>query len=395
MKKKVKLAWVSTHPIQYQAPLFKEITNHSSVDLTVIFASDFSIKPYEDKEFQKKILWDSDLLEGYKYDFLCTIQKKINAITFFKPFVYGLLTKLKRGNFDFVMIQGWNHYVYIIAILYAKLLGIKVGLRCEASSHIKPRKGIRGFVRKIFLWVMFQFVDKFFAIGTSNQLFYLKMGVHTSQLELMPYSVDNHFFSTKAAAADIKKIKEALGFNRDAPIVMYASKLTERKRPNFLLRAFLDCNFSGMVKPYMAFIGTGEIKNQLISMAHDHQDSVKFFDFINQNELPNFYAIADIFVLPSLDETWGLVINEAMNAGVAIIVSDQVGSGFDLVEHGKNGLIFQANNIDELKSCITYLVHESNYKEYGAASKSRINAWGFKQAIEGLEGGISSALMKF
>jgi glycosyltransferase involved in cell wall biosynthesis len=388
MKPKVRLAWISTHPIQYQAPLFKEISKSKYIDLTVIYSSNFSLKPYEDNEFQQKISWDTNLLEGYSYKFLSGNSKRVNKISFFNPIVYGLFLILVRGNFEFVMIQGWNHYTYVLAMLYSKILGIKICLRCEASIHIKPRRGLIGIFRKALLRGMFRHVDKFFAIGTSNKLFYLDMGVQVSKLESMPYSVDNHYFSNKASSVDIESFKKNLGIDFSTPIIMFASKFTKRKRPEFLLRAFLDCDFSRNKSPCMIFIGGGEQKEQLMAIAKQNKNCVKFFDFINQNDLPYYYAIADIFVLPSLDETWGLVINEVMNAGAAIIVSDQVGSGFDLVDHGKNGLIFSANDINELKSSIMYLLNESNYKKYGVISKQKINNWGFRQSIEGLERGL-------
>ncbi|MCH9014179.1 MAG: glycosyltransferase family 4 protein [Gemmatimonadetes bacterium] len=115
-------------------------------------------------------------------------------------------------------------------------------------------------------------------------------------------------------------------------------------------------------------------------------DTVYFFGFRNRLELPKFYAASDIFVLPSLRETWGMVVNEALCFGLPVIVSDQVGSAEDLVRHGYNGLIFPNGNVEALASSIKSLMELSEEDKIlmGRRSKELIKGWSQRDLAESL-----------
>jgi glycosyltransferase involved in cell wall biosynthesis len=118
---------------------------------------------------------------------------------------------------------------------------------------------------------------------------------------------------------------------------------------------------------------------------------VCFAGFRNQRELPAFYDLADVFVLPSRREPWGLVVNEAMNAGRAIVVSDQVGSGPDLVKPGENGAIVPVNDVDRLAAALAAsLASPAHTAALGRRSLEIIDRWGFREDIVGLKHALTS-----
>uniref|UniRef100_UPI0040475891 glycosyltransferase family 4 protein n=1 Tax=Shewanella sp. TaxID=50422 RepID=UPI0040475891 len=333
----IRLAWLATHPIQYQAPLLRAIAQCSDIDLTAIFFSDFSTRAFVDPGFGRTIEWDTPMLQGYKYEFLPGAGSEIKGIQTFQPRVGGLAKRLTRLNYDFVLVQGWQHYGMLKAAWLAKRAGLKVLMRCEATDHVSSSTGLKKLVREETVRFLLSQIDCCLAIGTRNRDFYIQRGFLSERIGFMPYCVDNDYFRTKTQSADVKGLRAQLSLESGRPVILYASKFMARKYPDQLLEAYLLLTTP---RPYLIFVGEGEMRGNLEAAVQNHQlKDVRFAGFRNQGELPAFYALADIFVLPSINETWGLVINEAMNAGCAIITTDQVGSAADLVRSGTNGFV--------------------------------------------------------
>jgi len=113
-------------------------------------------------------------------------------------------------------------------------------------------------------------------------------------------------------------------------------------------------------------------------------NDVRFMGFRNQSELPAFYALADIFVLPSINETWGLAVNEAMNAGCAIITTDQVGSAADLVRSGENGFSVPARDVPLLADALAACIAQDRFRAMGKRSLALVQGWGITENVSGL-----------
>ena len=90
--------------------------------------------------------------------------------------------------------------------------------------------------------------------------------------------------------------------------------------------------------------------------------SIRFLGFQNQSELPRFFDLADVFCLPSVHEPWGLIVNDAMAAGRAVVVSDEVGSAADLVVNGETGFVHKARDIRELAEALRRVTSEPGWR---------------------------------
>lgn len=390
---KIRVAYLVTHPIQYQAPLLQRIEEDPEIDLTVFFCSDFSVKGFADPGFGKVIEWDIPLLDGYKYEFLPAVGGT-DRVSFWRPFNYGLAKRLQEGRFDVLWVHGYARWFHWSAMLMAKRLGLKVMLRDEATLISARRGWMKRVAKKLFFFGLQQVCDAYLAIGTLNRQYYRQYGIGEERIFTVPYAVDNGFFQLKAA--EEAKTREAFrgeeGLEPDRPIILYASKLTERKRASDLLDAYIGLSPDGVTEPnpYLLFIGEGEMRDSLERRVKElGWHSVKFLGFKNQTELPRYFNLCDVFVLPSVHEPWGLVINEAMNAGRAVIVSDQVGCGPDLVRSGVNGYVSRAGDIDDLRRGLHIVLDNPNaYRKMGQESLNRINQWGFEQDISGLKKAI-------
>jgi glycosyltransferase involved in cell wall biosynthesis len=211
------------------------------------------------------------------------------------------------------------------------------------------------------------------------------------------YTVDNEFFQKQAEQCrnDRDRLRKSFGLYKGRPVILYTSKLTKRKRAMDLLEDFNSVAGQLQERPYLLFLGDGEMRSHMETRVQQLflEGDVFFAGFRNQSELPCFYELCDVFVLPSFNEQWGLVINEAMNAGRAAIASDQVGGARDIIQPGKNGFVFEAGNIQALsRALIETLNDPMRCRDMGLASLKIISNWGFEEDIEGLKKAVSAVL---
>lgn len=392
----VSLVYLVTHPIQYQAPLLRRIARESNIRLTVLFCSDLSTRNYYDAGFGRQFTWDVPLLGGYEHRFLPHLGGN-DLLSFWRPFNYALLPALRAAGCDVLWIHGYARLYHWYAIGLARLLGIKVLIRDEPHAKSAARGPIRRVLKRCFFEALATLCHGFLAIGTWNREYYLQNGIAPKKIFLMPYAVDNEFFAEKArtAAADRERLRASLGLIPGRPVILFASKMTARKRPDDLLEAYVRLSADGVSapEPYLLFIGDGETKRALEQrVARLGWDTVKFLGFKNQTELPAYFDLCDVFVLPSIHEPWGLVVNEVMNAGRALIISDEVGCGPDLVRHDTNGYVFRSGDVDDLYRGLAMLTGDRGLcVEMGRKSLEIIRDWNFEADVAGLQRALAAA----
>jgi len=391
--KKFRLAYLVSHPIQYQAPLLKQLSEQSDIDLTVFFCSDLSIREYRDEGFGTAVKWDVPLLDGYRYEFLPRLRER-DGLSFWNPLNYGIRRRLRAGKFDALWVHGWGYWSHLYAIYRARRLGIKVLLRGESGVHLGEARGLARRVRDALMAFLRRHVSGFLTIGTFNREYYLRHGVPASRLFSVPYSVDNAFFRnlSRQAATQREALRAELGLEPGRPIILYASKMISRKRPADLLDAYLALSPDGVQepRPYLLFIGDGELRAGLETQAATlNWRSIRFLGFKNQTELPRYFDLCDVFVLPSEREPWGLIVNEVMNAGRAVIVGDEVGCARDLVRDGENGYVVKTGDVQGLRDAIRRVVDDpQRAQKMGQVSLDIIGRWGFQEDIQGIRAAL-------
>jgi glycosyltransferase involved in cell wall biosynthesis len=387
-----RIAYVVSHPIQYQAPLLRRIAMEKGLDLTVLFLSDFSTRAYRDPGFGQPISWDLNLLDGYKSKVLDAWGDR-DTLGFLKPLTVGVERELRRGNYDAVWLHGYAHHAQLRALVAAKRLGMKVLLRGESHDKSADRSTFVSALKRRILTSLFQRIDAFLAIGTANRNYYLDHGVPARKVFMMPYAVDNARFQAAATKESRMRLVAALGLQPGRPVILFASKLQSRKRPGDLWEAYTRLSPNGVDEPspYLIFAGEGEQRAELEgAVAMRGWTSVRFVGFQNQTELPAYYAAADVFVLPSEREPWGLVINEAMNAAKAMIVTDQVGAAADLVQEGVNGYVIAVGDVETLAKRLREITNDPTLaREMGARSLSRVCDWDFEADLVGLRSALT------
>jgi glycosyltransferase involved in cell wall biosynthesis len=386
----VKVAYFVSHPIQYQAPLLRRIAQERDIELTVFFSSDLSVRGYADKGFGGvQVKWDVPLLEGYAYEFLPGFRKN-GMLGFFTPVSLGIFSRLRRGKFDAVWVHGYHTMNALHAIMAAKLLTIPFLIRAESTLDDRPRGWQKLATKKLFFAFLRQMVKCVLPIGRKNEEYWRASFGHDIPRFFMPYAVDNHYFSSRAVQASSHRetLRSALDLKPATPVFLFASKLQNRKRCIDLVEAFLRLAPGPGVEPpaYLLIAGDGE---QREAVEHRIRESgvsnIRMLGFQNQSELPCLFDLCDVFILPSIQEPWGLIVNEVMNAARAIVVSDQVGCGPDLVRDGVNGFVFPAQDVDALARVLRCFVdNPSLAPRMGKQAAETIAAFSFQQDVEGL-----------
>jgi glycosyltransferase involved in cell wall biosynthesis len=386
----MKILCLQSHPIQYFAPLFKSISKKSFCDFKVYYCTDSSIKGYNDKGFGKSVKWDIPLLEGYEYSFLKNYSPWPGTnLKFYNLINPGIIKAIINEKPDIVWIHGWSYFTIWLAILVCKITGTKIWLKCENPLNQELKKtAITRFIKKIVLqWFLFKLIDKFLYIGEENKGFYLYYKIPENKLVFSPYAIDNDRFSLayNELKSEKENLKEKMHIPVNGTVLLFSGKLIPKKRPCDLLKAFTQLHDPNL---FLIFLGDGELRKFIEdNITKESIHNVIITGFLNQTELPGYYLIADIFILPSsIGETWGLVVNEAMNFGLPVIVSDMVGCAKDLVENGVNGYIYPDGNINLLSQRIKDLFYSSEKrKKFGLASKNKIESYSFDRIIHEIE----------
>lgn len=351
----MKIIFLNSHPITYFSDLYRFL-NKSGVNIEAWYCSKYGIKKHYDKEFNTYRITEG-LTDGFKHKFLYNLKFNSNAKENFfdtlNPFILINLFSLKKD--DIIICHGWSRLTMITTIFLSNLLGYKVGLRAETPIiHENNYKGLKKNIRKFFLRLIFKKIDHFFFIGTYNKQFYLSHGVKEKKMISMPYAVNP------------KNIPYKPNYKRKNRI-LFCGKLIEKKRPIDLLKAFCLLKDSNLE---INFAGDGVQRNKLEKFLKDNNidNKVHFMGLLRSKQLDEIYNNSDCIVLPSgYGETWGLVLNEALEYSLPIIVSDMVGGSIDLCKN--NGFIFKYSDVEDLANCIKNL-YNANDVEFESMRKN-------------------------
>jgi glycosyltransferase involved in cell wall biosynthesis len=361
------LAILTTHPIQYQIPIWKGLAERGNIPFKVFYMSDQGLRPRFDAGFGESFSWDIDLLGGYESEFLdaCT-GRRLDSFSRVR-LKRGFGRALREIGAKVLWIQGWQVAAYWQAVFEARKAGIEVWVRGETNARSNAgRIGRR--VKRQLLRQLLRRIDRFLYIGEANRTFYLQQGVPNEQLAAAPYCVDNGRFAaaSELARRERDRIREEWGIPLEAFCFLFAGKFVPKKRPFDLVEAARRAQFALHEKKiHLLWVGTGELGAGLRQACHLSFDKGtrepanaqrysepdgSFVGFLNQSEISKAYVAADCLVLPSdAGETWGLVVNEAMASGLPCVVSKDCGCVEDLIAPITPDLCFPMGDIDALE----------------------------------------------
>ena len=370
-----RLAIITTHPIQYNAPLFKLLQQRGNIKIRVFYSWGSTVLENKyDPGFGKHINWDIPLLEGYEYVFEKNMSKAPGSHHFKGIDNPELINHIKEWGADAILVYGWAFKSHLQCLRYFKNK-IPVYFRGD-STLLDESFGFKRILRTIFLKWVYQHVDKAFYVGIQNKMYYLKHGLKENQLLFAPHAVDNGRFFDKDGAYSAKALewRRKLNIADDELVFLFAGKLEPKKDPELLIRAFVVIQVPGI---HLILVGNGIMEKKLKEI-YGKIKNLHFIDFQNQTMMPVIYRLGNVFVLPSAGpgETWGLAVNEAMACNRPVLVSHKCGSAVDLVDNGKNGYVFTAGDVQDLIKKMRFVIeHNPDLGKMRQYAKEKISHW--------------------
>lgn len=328
MKNKYHIVYITEFPTFYKSRLFNELEKKCN-NLVVYINNEAVHKSRNDDFFKGEKQFDNVIISGNYYSRFLGLRKILDNI-----------------DYDEVVFSGWDNLLYwLIAFLYPQKYN---SIIVESSYFESSTKGFGGLAKRLFL----KRINKVYASGQSQKHLVEKLGFDRKIIKTKGVGVFNYLPQFKYVE------------RRNVENFIYVGRLVEVKNLKFLIKVF-----NSLPQLKLHIIGFGEQESELKVLANDN---IKFYGAIGNTELPQIYQQMDVFILPSKSETWGLVVEEALNNGLPVILSDRVGCAEEIIDETK-GFIFKCNNEDELKNIIHKVTNDISFYNSLRKSISKMN----------------------
>jgi glycosyltransferase involved in cell wall biosynthesis len=378
---KKKLAIITSHPIQYNAPVFKLLTERGLIECRVFYSwGKSAIENKYDPGFGKIVKWDIPLLDGYAYEFLENVSRHQGSDHFRGIINPDIVERINAYDPDAILVFGWAFQSHLKVLRH---FGKKKTIIFRGDSTLLDKTTfLRREARLLFLKWVYTHIDYALYVGSNNYRYFKKMGVKQDRLLYAPHAIDNNRFSGSGDEYEQRAIdlRKEMGIDPHEIVFLYAGKLEDKKDVRLLLQTFMQ--FELYNRAQLVIVGNGGIEKDL-KVLYKRIPGIHFKDFQNQSMMPVIYRLADVYVLPSKGpgDTWGLAVNEAMACGRAVLVSDKCGCAVDLVEEGYNGFTFVSGNMDDLRAKLNILIElgKEGLRVMGKNSQSKIMDFSFEK----------------
>ena len=396
---RLKILIFSTHPIQYHAPIWRGLNELDEFDVRIIYGTDMSVRGYRDPEFCADVKWDQPLLEGTQ----CAVLSAESEMSFFKPRAPSGTIRDALGDFrpDVVMITAYSKLYWVDVLRWVFSEQIPLVIRSEASDVAGLRSPFKSRVRDRVLGFLYRRTAAFAVIGSEARKHYNRLNVSEKLRFSSPYCVDSELFERQFEKLRDSRdqFRREMHIETDAMVLIFSGKLAERKDPMIILSAIACLAERVLAKIHLVVAGDGPLRAEFVRVAEDLLGRrFHYLGFMNQSEISKAYIVADLLVLPSRPgwhETWGLVVNEAMQFGCCAIVSQSVGCQADLID-SDTGSVFASGDVEELAAqmtrfvCLPLLVRA----RMAQAARSRISAYTTAHAVDGVRLAVQRAAGK-
>lgn len=338
----MRIAVVTPIPTPYRDPFWGVVAEQPGVALHVFYCSAGKAdRPWRvewAQNFQSEVLPGRNLLKWRGPDAAC----------FWNP---GILQRLNDGQYDALVLGGYNHLTMLAAARWAVRHGVPYYLMCESYLD-QPRAAWRRWIKG---WLVRRVVSRAtggFPTGQRARDYLIHYGADPARLTLLPNVPD--VVALQAEAERLAPQRQALRREHalpEGPIVLFAARLISKKRPELLVRAF--ARVAATTNATLVLVGDGPLRPALEALIGQLglENRVRLAGFVQPAEMPTWYAMADLFVLPS-SETWGVVVLEALASGLPVIITDQVGCGPDVLTDPALGKVVPAGDEKSLADAL-------------------------------------------
>ena len=389
-----RLLLVCSHVVQYASPIFRKMAQDPRFEILVAYCSMQGAESGMDPGFGVEVTWDEPQLDGYRWTHPPNRAMRPGVDRFFGLFNPGLWGLIRKGGFDAMYVSGYFYASAWIAILACKWTGVPIIFTTDGhnlrtwSTQSRWKQRFKKFLvrRKIYS------LGHVVLAGSSGTVEYLKsLGVPPDRILLSRNVVDNQWWMSRAMQVNRDSVRASWSIPASATVALFCAKLQPWKAPQDLLEAFAKAS---VPNSFLVFAGDGPLRTAIEGRARELgiSDRVRILGFVNQSQLASIYRAADLFVLPSLYEPFGLVVNEAMLCGCPVAVSDRVGAKYDLVREGENGYVFPTGNVEALAAIYRdFLPDPEKRKRMGEAARQRMETWSPREYVDAMSEAVDRA----
>ncbi|TAE41567.1 MAG: glycosyltransferase family 1 protein [Runella slithyformis] len=326
----------------------------------------------------------------YKYNYEVLFNDSLENVSTWQR-TRALFKKMRQYKPDVLNLTGYYDPAQLLLLFYAKILGVKVIISNE--SNVRDSK--RHYLKEKFKQFVLNWADGFFCFGQSSAAYLEQLGVQPRQILTRKAAVvDNERLQLEYELAHVKRNEQKQKLGLKPHNFIFVGRLIAPKNLLLLIQAFnqLPKNHDwGLI-----LLGEGDQKADLQQFCEQNKlHQVRFLAGVAWYQVPHYLALADVFVLPSISEPWGLVVNEALVCGLPVVVSENCGCVEDLVKNGKNGFVFDPNQVDELTEKLRFFVENTHsITPMGVASRRLVSPFATQKVAAEMLIGISKLMGK-
>jgi glycosyltransferase involved in cell wall biosynthesis len=376
-----KVLLLSNIPSPYLTPLFNKLARKPDWKLDTCYVSSWG----------ENVGWPEAPVQQYGVSESAILDKRFPSLRKYSiqlAATIALLERILRKRPDYLIIYGYTRLPQLAALGWCLLTKLPFAIAGDATYYADKASGIRRLLKKLWLGVISKRAAAIITVGKASTMFWEVYGACSEKIFNAPFAVDNDFF----AAESQKKKSEAAIFRRQngwhgKTIFLYVGRLIKRKNVDLLIRAIQQLGDENVLA---LIVGQGEEQIALEALALGDR-RIYFAGSASQTELPFFYALADVLVLPSQAEPWGLVVNEAMACGLAVVTHWQCGAAIDLVTTA-NGILLRSFTVEELTAALKLIASNGEkLRRMQERSREKIVSWSFDNAASSIERAVETS----
>jgi len=383
-KRRYRVLFVCSHPVQYAAAVFRLMAQHPKLDIQVAYCSLQGAESGLDPEFGVEVKWDVPLLQGYSWVHIPNKSPRPGLGRFFGLFNPGLWKLVSAGGYDAVLVHtGYMYASFWMVAAAAKLHGTPMLFGTDAVGlEPRSRNHWRIWIKRMVLPTVFRMATVALAPSQASAEYLGSLHVARDRIVVTPFVVDNDYWLSRAAKVDRAMVRSTWGLPDGQPVVLFCAKLQPWKRPQDALRAFAK---AGVPDAHLIIVGEGPMRAELEFQAKtlNIAERIRFVGFVNQTELPKLYCSADVMVLPSEYDACPVVVCEAMLCGCPVILSDKIRGRSELVRPGQTGFFYPCGDVDTLAETLhRALADRKKLAQMGEAARNRMETWSPRENVE-------------
>ncbi len=353
----LRLAVIVSHPIQHFAPWHREVSRCGEIEQHVLFCCDWGVEEYDDPGFGTSVKWDVPLTVGYAYEFL-PIARRPKRLSFLQVDNPAVGRFLSRIDPHVLQVYGYAYRTNWRAVAWARRRGRPVLLYADSNvkAEVAPWKRL---VKDRMVSHFYGRIDGALCVGDNNRAYHLRYGMPEERLFPGVLSIDRDrlLAAVPDRAAARRCVRERHGIPDDAFVAIFSGKYTPRKRAGDLVSACAGAARDG-APLWALLVGEGPERPAIEALVRARgARNVVLTGFVNQSEMPAYYAACDVLAVTSGFDPHPLAVTEAACFGLPVVASDAIGciGPNDTVRDGGNGIVYPCGDEERLRAALERL----------------------------------------